>query len=376
MIEFGWARPEEEDELLDFGNLVFSLAGVPTDFRALLPKVYGRPGFSKITAVARENGRVIGMVAALPGKLQVLDKTLKYGYIGTVSTHPYHREKGVMKQLMPLVMERLKEQGCDFIALDGRRQRYMHYGFENAGERLVLEFTRSSLRHIYGKMEEKTFDFLPLSQASKEELDFCHSLYKQADWHAHRTREDFTLILSSWQGKAFLVKKAEENLGYVYISRGIMEYRFVDKAVLPFVLHEYLTDNSLNEISFVAEPYLLSEQPRLFEAAYHWHSSPVFQVRVLNWERVLSAFLTLKVKHAPLMSGSAVLEITGEGVFEIKVHDGRTAVTPSSRNPDFSLNSFEAIRLVFLRESNFLFPATPFLNWFPLPFPFSYPDAF
>lgn len=377
MIEFGWARFEEEEGLLDFGNMVFSLSSVPTDFRALLPKVYGRPGFSKITAVARDDGRVVGMVAALPGKLQVLDQTLNYGYIGTVSTHPYHREKGIMKRLMPLVMERLQEQGCDFIALNGQRQRYMHHGFENAGERLVLEFTRDSLRHVYGKMGEGAYTFFLLGEASKEALDFCHDLYLQNDWYSHRAREDFALILSSWQGKAFLIKSGEENLGYLYATgSGILEYRFADKAILPLILQKYLAENDLKAVSLVAEPSLLKEQPRLFEAAASWHASPVFQVRVLNWEKVLSAFLSLKAKHAPLMPGSAVLEIRGEGAFELKVFNGQASVIASGKKPDFSLNSFDAIRLVFLRESALLFPAAPFFNWFPLPFPFSSPDAF
>ncbi len=54
----GNLTPEEEEQLLDFINLVFSQVRVPHDFEALLPKVYAHPGFSRLHAVAAEEGRI------------------------------------------------------------------------------------------------------------------------------------------------------------------------------------------------------------------------------------------------------------------------------------------------------------------------------
>lgn len=79
MLEYGLARPEEERELLDFANYVFSMNGQPTDFLRLQPRVYGRPGFSAITQVARDGKRILGMVSAVTGTLKVGQEQLKYG---------------------------------------------------------------------------------------------------------------------------------------------------------------------------------------------------------------------------------------------------------------------------------------------------------
>ena len=66
MTEYRFARPEEEPEVLDFINAVFSQAVRPHDFEKLIPKVYAHPGFAEMHAVAVEERRIRGAVAMLP----------------------------------------------------------------------------------------------------------------------------------------------------------------------------------------------------------------------------------------------------------------------------------------------------------------------
>ena len=66
MTDYRFARPHEEDEILDLINAVFSQKARPHDFSVLLPKVYAHPGFSRFHAVAEVDGRVRGTVAMLP----------------------------------------------------------------------------------------------------------------------------------------------------------------------------------------------------------------------------------------------------------------------------------------------------------------------
>lgn len=376
MIEYGWALPQEENELLDFGNLVFSISHAPTDFRKILPRVYGRPGFSAITRVAREDGKVIGMVAFDEGQMEVLGQTIKTAYIGTVSTHPYHREKGIMKRLMPDVMEALREKGVDFVALDGQRQRYMFYGFENAGERLFLQYTRGSLMHALPGLDHEGIHFVPLHEAKEAEVDFCYRLFLQKDCHFMRSREDFLLHLRSWQGKAYLVKRGETSLGYVYLNHSrIAEFAFENQEVLPAVLAAFLKAFQMDEVELTWTSPLSGHQA-LFLAAHDWHSEPLFKICVFNWQNVLTAFLRLKAARQPLKDGSAVLDIKGHGRYFVEVSGGQVSVSETQAAPDLSLTSLEATRLVFLKETSSLYPNTAFYNWFPLPLPYSYADAF
>ena len=101
MIEYRKALPHEEADILDFINYVFSQAHRPHDFKLLLPKVYAHEGFYRYHYVAVKDGRIRGTVAVLPLEMQVMPgKTLKIGYVGSVSAHPYDKGAGHMKKLM------------------------------------------------------------------------------------------------------------------------------------------------------------------------------------------------------------------------------------------------------------------------------------
>ena len=72
MTEYRLARPQEEADVLDFINMVFSMHSQPHDFAALLPKVYAHPGFARYHYVAVEDGHIRGTVALLPLTLRVV----------------------------------------------------------------------------------------------------------------------------------------------------------------------------------------------------------------------------------------------------------------------------------------------------------------
>ncbi|HPY94572.1 MAG TPA: GNAT family N-acetyltransferase, partial [Clostridia bacterium] len=97
MMEFVWARPQDEDALLDFINLVFSVGGTPTDFRSLIPKVYGKGGFSANSLLARDAAGIKGVVSYTQGSLAMGNGELAYGFVGNVSAHPYLRGQGIMQ---------------------------------------------------------------------------------------------------------------------------------------------------------------------------------------------------------------------------------------------------------------------------------------
>lgn len=119
-ILFERATAADYDEIVEFANFVFSYAHEPHEFKTLISKAYGEDRTHwPIHFVARENGRIRGLVGLMPFPQRVLGETLQMGFIGTVSVHPYSRSKGYMKKLMAMTNDYARDNGFDLLALAG-----------------------------------------------------------------------------------------------------------------------------------------------------------------------------------------------------------------------------------------------------------------
>ena len=100
-VEFCKGAPEDRQDILDFGDLVFSKNSCPHDFQALLPKLYGpQAQFEPLHYMVKEDGKIRAMICVLPMEYQVGDDILKINGVGTVSVHPVARSRGYMKKLL------------------------------------------------------------------------------------------------------------------------------------------------------------------------------------------------------------------------------------------------------------------------------------
>lgn len=377
MLEYGQARPEEEQALLDFANMVFSVSHEPTDFRVLQPRVFGRPGFSAITRVAREEGRILGAVSALTGTLKAGGEALRYGYIGNVAAHPYERGRGIMKRLMADTLDSLREQGCHMAVLGGQRQRYQHFGFEDAGGNLSLYVSQGSLAHVLGPEERDRFRFVPMEEGTREDIRGAFQLHQSKEMVIDRPEADFLLILRTWGGKAYLVFEGEQPAGYFYLHDGsIKEFACPRPEQAPHILQAFLKHQGLEGLSVTLRPFELTEHSLLFACADSWEMRPACMLSVFHWPAFLQTLLRFKASLSPLVPGHRVLEVLGEGAFEITVTDKIVSVRETALQPDLSLDPLAAVRLTTLPLSLSLYPHHPFINWFPLPFDIPAADAF
>lgn len=377
MTDYGWAKPHEEDQLLDFANYVFSLDGAPTDFKQFHPRVYGRPGSSKVSLVAREDGQIKGLISAVTGHIKAGEQRLKYGFIGTVSVHPYFRGRGYMKQLMPMTMDALKEQGCQIIVLGGQRQRYRHFGFEDAGSLLQLYFTRMSLRHSLGSIHSEDFKFVPLEEAGEDALKASIRLHQSRDYYSERKEEDFLLYMKTWAGKAYAVHYQGQYAGYFYVIRQkIAEFGLADEGLLPQAIYALMLQQGWDSLSLPLMPHQAKRYEDLFLAADGWQISPPHNLLVVDWAGFLSTLLQFKANQQPLQDGQAVLGISGEGNHIITVQNGKVRVEKTDTEAALTLGSLAAIRLCTLPLGTDLYPDHPFRDWFPLPFMIPEADCF
>ncbi len=377
MIEYGWARRDEEEELLDFANYVFSAADKPVDFRRLLPKVYEKPGFSEISVVAREGGRIKALANAVHGELRVGDEKLSWGYVGTVCVHPYMRGRGMMKRVVPMVMDSCARQGCQFIALSGERQLYRQFGFEDAGSLLSLNLTKASLSAARKGGIWDSFQFVKLEEAGEDALAMAVRLHAGLGMAAIREKPEFITVLKSWQGQPYAVMREGEPFGYLYRVGGcIPEFALQDNGAAPSVFASFLEREGLDEAQVSPCLFDMPRYTALFQASDSFEIKPSCMIRVLDWKGFIGALLKLQGSIARLIPGKAVLAIGEEARLLITVDDKGTQVQESNQEADLNLDPQAAVRLLSHPLSQTLYPDHPFANWFPLPFQFPRADMF
>ena len=67
--------------------------------------------------------------------------------IGAVSTHPNSQGKNMMKTLMEFATEKIKQYGYSIAYLGGLRNRYLYFGYEKCGYKMVFKLNKSNIKH-------------------------------------------------------------------------------------------------------------------------------------------------------------------------------------------------------------------------------------
>lgn len=100
-------------------------------------------------AIIRDEGRIVSCVGAYPITVQVGSCRVESVGIGQVSTALDHLGRGYMTALLRHQLERAKRDGAVVAWLGGRRDRYSHFGFDNAG----FAFEHGIDAHSLGKVD-------------------------------------------------------------------------------------------------------------------------------------------------------------------------------------------------------------------------------
>lgn len=371
------ARPGDEEEILDFANLVFSQAHRPHDFRVLLPKMYARREFADYHVVARQNGRICALVGVWPMPFRVMEGlTLQLGYVGTVSVHPYHRGEGHMQKLMPMAVERSREAGIDLMSLGGQRQRYRYFGFEQGGLKVDFAVTAANLRHDMAKADTAGIAFSPLSDKDGT-LEQARALYARECLTGVRPGAMFEEAFTSWEGKALAVTRDGTFVGYLYmVGTSIGEWSLTDNALVGTVLKAYMQQHGVDGLR-ISVPAHSADRIRALDAFAEDSSlNHAGMHRVLNWPNVISQLMTFKKELVGLKEGTADLVIEDEGAFRITVdgHGVQVHKVEPARTP--SITRTQAVGLLFSLTSRLGRREDAWHDWFPLPLSVPLADCF
>lgn len=232
-------RGESSDvnDIIDFGNFVFSMAHRPHSFDSLLPKCYGEgQNHADWHYLVKDNKRIQAMLMSMP---QVVSMQHVYpgvvfqrNGIGTVSVHHRARSKGYMRELMNEALQDMWDDGVAYSFLGGQRQRYRYFGYDHAGTVLNaslslrnMTMTWPSLRDLQVPDDMSLID-CPVSGPI---LDQVYNLYLKTHALNVRPKEDFALICRTFGRQAkVLLRGGDEVLAYIV---GTEDLSHVDEIV-------------------------------------------------------------------------------------------------------------------------------------------------
>lgn len=382
MIEYRFARPEEEADILDFINLVFSQNARPHDFEKLLPKVYAHPGFSQYHAVAVENGRIKGTVAMLPLEIRVkgTETPLRAGYIGSVSVHPKARGEGHMIALMQMQIEEARRRDYDFLSLGGQRQRYGYFGFEKCGVGVRFHVNASNVRHALKDASNDDYSFVPVNEPNSSALNAIARLHESKPLSCVRSRELLGDILHTFNGEPYLIlgNICGEPCGYLVAMDGdITELALADGAEdVRAVIKCWMEGRKKSAVYISGYDQDMIRALQAFSESYTLSDSQM--IRVFHWQRVLDAGLRLAVQTGKsLPEGEITVEIENAGCYTLANRKGEASVRQDTgAEPVCRMTQQQAAHGFFSSLSALYPPESALKGWMPLPLDIPVTDQF
>lgn len=375
------ATEADRDKYIDFANLVFSMAHRPHDFKAVVPKVYGD---GKKTAHMQnlaldDQGNVRGLVAVMPNEMHVMGETLKTGYVGTVSVHPYARGEGHMKKLMQMALDEMRAEGCDLSLLGGQRQRYEYFGYSRGGISYTYTVTPTNVRHALGEADASAIEIREIAPDDAPALEKAHALHAQKPVRGTRTPENFHLIATTWMARLMGVYQNGAMVGYMIVgangdSAPIVELRLDDCSLTGAVVKKHLAMTGAKGCEIACADYDTALRRELARFAEYSSADEAQQILVFNFAKVLRAFFELKASYARLEDGARSYRIDGQGV-TITVKGNEVSVTEEAAADAIPLTAMDAQFLFFGRDGQFFGHTLP-LGWAPLPLYLDNADGF
>lgn len=387
-ITYSIAAAQDYDDIIEHANFVFSYAHCPHEFKTLVPKAYG-PDRSMWPNhfIARENGRIRGLVGLLEFNQRVLDVKLHMGFIGTVSVHQYSRGRGHMKKCMAMSTEYALSHGIDLLALGGQRQRYGYYGYEKGGAQYEFEVSATNCRHALGDVEIDGISFEPFRNMGGQ-LAELHAIYEAAPVAGARPVGSFFQICGTWRNEPYAVLEGGRVMGYIIASgdkRSINEIRLKADSRLYAVVKAYITHFGVSSVHIAMAPYMKEYVRALSKLSEACRLSDNEMFMICNYEHVVSAGLKLKQYiSGRLPDGRVALGIRGIAgcaaakVLEIGVSAGDISCHFTDATPDITLDTLAAQNLLL---SNFPYTDMAALppcarSYFPLPLHIESADGF
>ncbi len=136
-----------KNEWKDFLRFLERSYGFGNDyFKKFMPHIFiPQTKYFDCFYVLEVNNRIVSNVGLFPLTVHLDKERFTMGVIGSVATLPEHRGRGYMKTLLNYVIGQMEKEKTPVSVLWGDRQRYGRFGWETAGEKARIRFTKKGL---------------------------------------------------------------------------------------------------------------------------------------------------------------------------------------------------------------------------------------
>lgn len=304
--------PENDEDILDFANMVFSLEYGATDFSQSFPKAYGEGRRGLVTHHILKEDRIRAVIDTYPLRLRMGDKVINADYIGTVAVHPRTRGRGYFSKLMECVEKEALSKKTDLLILDGKRARYGNFGFESAGikYKFVIEFV---IEAALMTNDDVPFCFEEIDSDSKA-LGYLYKLYLKNNVTA-RDFSDFYVSLLSIKAQVFAVTYNDKVVGYVNLSedeKTLYEFELEDESKTAKLVFDLLAGFDLDRLIVEVGADEAKKILQLEDISDSYIITTSHQLKILNYENVLEFLFRWKMMASDLEKGEYVFGIQEE----------------------------------------------------------------
>ena len=345
-------KKENYDELISLLNLVFSRQNkCVMDFEKELPNMCIRDDAHMRKHVGLFiDGKLVSVVGVYPLPTKVLNREINFCTVGNVATHPDYEGYGYMNILLERAMEIVKEEKYDACRLGGDRARYLRFGFELCGGNysyyITPKNTKKSLLCDYGQ-NTSVSEILP---DDKKSLDFARKIYHQNKVSTKRCDNGVMYrVMSAWKNKPYLVSKDGEPIGYFTLTpdkKTASEVFAINKEAYLDVI--VAISNYLSNGFSITLPQHDTDLIRELNRCAEYMSIQIpSNFNVVNFEKIVDAYIKLKASYTSLVQGSVAISIKDYGKIKIFANENDCGCVGFDGKCDFELSKSDATRFIF-----------------------------
>lgn len=279
----------DNQDILDFANMVFSMEYGSIDFEELYPKAYSRECCHiPVHHTIIEEGKLKALLDIYPVTMKIRDSgmQIRAAYIGTVAVHPKSRKKGYMSELMKQAENDALKNGFDIMLVDGDRHRYSRYGFEKAGIKYNFNVCASS-----GNQRGPKYSFEEID-ADSGYVPFMYGLYMKRNVTA-RTMEDFFFCLKSNLAATYAIIESGKPIGYINVShdcKNILEFGVEKGCLIPEMIYGFMEELGIDEVGIAIGADEMEKINFLEQISSYYNMTASHMMKILRPEKTL-AFL-------------------------------------------------------------------------------------
>ncbi|SEO81157.1 GNAT family N-acetyltransferase [Paenibacillus sp. OV219] len=365
MLKYRMARPDEREDYIDLANYAFKI-----DAESILPKMYSKDIDSSgmHMVAADERGRLRAQVAVYPEPMQVGGFPLRVGYLGIVSVHPRARGEGHMKVLMNKWLEEAPAS-YDMLVLYGQRQRYEYFDFTLGGVKIKYSVGEVNARHALQGVNVEGLSIKPLFEIEGAAA-FAQQLNEARHSFVQRDVGQMSDILTGLEQQPLGVLDKEKLIGYLVVSKTgkeITELAMANTADIPRAVKAYLSHSGADWIAVYAPEYETELNASLSSFAENYAIETSDMYHIVDFARVLEAYLTVKHRTIGLTLGEFSAVLDGQPVTALVDESGVT-VERSAKSGAVELDRKQAQTLLLTPHGRYIGAGTHIpAGWFPLP---------